>query len=87
MTFYFMTVSDGYVDSFGMASAEVQTAISEETYSLIAERIGEKPTAPSGFDYKLRADTLEWELVELPPMPEPELTDEEVLEILLGGAT
>ena len=86
MTFFFMTVSGGYVESYGAASAEVQTAVSEETYNLISERISEKPAAPDGFAYKLRADTLEWELVELPPMPEPELTDEEVLEILLGGA-
>ena len=30
-----------------------------------------KPCAPDGYTYKLRADTLEWELVELPPEPDP----------------
>ena len=59
--------------------------IEEATYKTIVEAMSVKPSAPSGHDYFLRADTLEWELVELPSMPEPELTDEEVLSIILGG--
>lgn len=48
-------------------------------YSVIMQKIQNKPTAPDGYTYKLRADNLEWELVELPPIePEP-LTDEEAL--------
>ena len=34
------------------------------------------PTPPDGYDYHPRADTLEWELVELPPAPDPD--EEEV---------
>lgn len=56
-------------------------------YDTILQKIQNKPTNPDGHLYKLRADTLEWELVELPPEPDPELTDEELVEILLGGAT
>lgn len=85
--FYFEIDADGYVASYGTSTAEVQRSISAERFEMIAGKIRQKPTAPDGYTYKLRADTLEWELVELPPMPEPELTDEEALEILLGGAT
>lgn len=58
--------------------------ISETQYDEIFEIIHAKPIPPSGYDYALRKD-LTWELVELPPMPEPELTDEEALAIILGG--
>lgn len=87
MTFYFMTVSDGYVKSYGSACKKVQIAIAEEVYNAIVKKVEERPSTPDGYVYMLNAKTLEWELVELPPMPEPELTDEEALEILLGGAT
>lgn len=79
------TTENGYIISVGVNI--VGEEITEEEYNAILSRINSAPTAPSGYTYKLRADTLEWELVELPPMPEPELTDEEALEILLGGAT
>ncbi len=50
-----------------------------------AEEMGLNPSVILPYTYKLRADTLEWELVELPPEPEPELTSEEALDIILGG--
>ena len=53
--------------------------ISNAEYQLIVNAYENRPTAPSGYAYKLRADDLEWELVELPPIePEP-LTEEEAL--------
>lgn len=44
-----------------------------------------KPSDPEGYTYRLRADRLEWELVELPPVEEPDLTADEALDIILGG--
>ncbi len=42
-------------------------------YEEILRLINHAPqSAMDGYVYMLRADTLEWELVELPPMPEPE---------------
>ena len=38
-----------------------------------------RPTNPDGYTYKLRADNLEWELVELPPVEPEATTDEEAL--------
>lgn len=46
------------------------TELTDEQTSTIEERLRDRPTAPTGFTYKLRADTLEWELVELPPIEE-----------------
>lgn len=53
--------------------------ITEPEYNTIMQKIQSKPADPEGYQYKLRADTLEWELVDLPPVePEP-MTDEEAL--------
>ena len=52
---------------------------SDENADAVEQILQRQPTAPEGYIYKLRADNLEWELVELPPVePEP-LTDEEAL--------
>jgi hypothetical protein len=72
-------ISDGYI--FGVLESkqrfpnEITEAEKENVYRLLLDR----PAAPSGYVYKLRADNLEWELVKLPPIePEP-LTDEAAL--------
>lgn len=76
---YFAVIADGFIESFGTAEREIATVITEARYNEIKSKLGNHPTAPDGYTYKLRADTLEWELVELPPIePEP-LTDEEAL--------
>lgn len=43
-----------------------------------------QPSAPEGYVYQLRADTLEWEVVELPPIPEDEDATAEDYENALG---
>ena len=59
----------------------------DRNYEELKEKIRNRPQNPTGYTYKLRADTLEWELVELPLIPEPDPTAEELLDIILGGAT
>lgn len=83
--------SDGYIIGIGKNQAETG-GVTEEQYNRIAETLRNKPTDPGGFQYKLRADTLEWELVELPPAPdvedEPTIEDKaEAYDILMGGAS
>lgn len=69
-------VMDGYVSAISLLIGE---EITEPEYNTIMQKIQNKPTDPEGYTYKLRADNLEWELVELPPIePEP-LTDEQAL--------
>lgn len=72
--------------SYGIGSGDVEIAKAE--YESIKEAASLSPTAPSGYAYKLRADTLEWVLVELPPAPvDEEISPEEAMEILMGGGS
>ena len=65
------------------------TEITESEYNNILSVIRSRPTPPAGFDYRLKAD-LTWEQYELPPDPEPsdedEISDDEAMAIMLGGA-
>lgn len=80
---YVIQYNDIYVESVGIGN--VGTELTESEYNAIMQKIQNKPTDPEGYQYKLRADNLEWELVELPPAEEPELTADEALDIILGG--
>ena len=82
---YFKHIENGYITMFGQGKGAV--TITKEEYDVLKETVRNRPTAPDGFDYRLRED-LTWELYELPVAevdPDPEITDTEALEILLGG--
>lgn len=63
-----MIVINGYI---------IAVQSGDENEAEIRERIASKPQDVDGNQYKLRADTLEWELVELPPIDD---TDDEATE-------
>ena len=69
-----------YIASETAINAET---ITEEEYMAVRSVIDNRPTAEAGFAYRLTAD-LQWELYEIPVSEE--ITDEEALDILLGGA-
>lgn len=70
--------NDNYIIGVGQNQATTG-GISKTEYDQISTQINNKPDNPPDRIYKLRADTLEWELVELPPIePEP-MTDEDAL--------
>jgi hypothetical protein len=71
---YCLIISDGYINGFCQSEDAVLNPISEEEFNRIKSIHSERPTAQDGFTYKLKADTLEWELVEL---PEPSDTDDD----------
>ena len=86
---YYKVIADGYIVGIGTNGNDSVTEITESEYNAILDIIHAAPhDAPEGYEYKLRASDLEWELVELPPAPEPseDVDDSEALEILLGGA-
>lgn len=63
-------INNGYVVAIGTGIDGAD--IDELEYNEILTAIKNKPTdTPDGFQYKLRADDLEWELVENPPAPDP----------------
>lgn len=68
---YYKMIIDGYLIAVGSGSGGEE--ITETEYNNLLSVIHNKPTAPEGYDYRLK-DTLEWELYELPPMP---IEDEE----------
>lgn len=60
--------------------------ITETEYNVILSMLRSRPEAPEGFTYRLTKDRV-WEQYELPSEEtDPELTEAEALEILLGGA-
>lgn len=65
---YCLIISNGYIEGFCQSEDAVLNPISEEEFNRIKSIHSEKPTAPDGYTYKLKADTLTWELVELPPI-------------------
>ena len=87
MTDFYKQIENGYIVGIGTNGPDNMPAVTEEEYGELLSVIRDAPTAPDGYTYMLTADTLTWELVELPPAPpEPEeLTADEALDILLGG--
>ena len=60
--------------------------ITETEYNEILSMLRSRPEAPESYAYRLTKD-LVWEQYELPPEEnDPELSEAEMLEILLGGA-
>lgn len=62
-------INPPYIIGIG-ENPSVTDGISQEEYDLLTEIFLNKPKNPDGYRYMLRADTLEWELVEIPPEPE-----------------
>lgn len=67
---YCKNIFDGYIES--VSTENGLEDITEQEYKQILEIVKTIPhDAPDGYYYKLRSDTLTWELVEIPPCPEP----------------
>ena len=69
---YYKQIEDGYI--IAICTGAGGDEITKEEYDEIMSIIRNKPTAESGYDYKLKED-LTWELVEV---PEVEPTDDEI---------
>lgn len=64
---YYKMIIDGYLIAVGNGSGGEE--ITEAEYNNLLEVIRNKPSAESGYDYRLKAD-LTWELYELPIVEE-----------------
>lgn len=84
---YCILETDGYVTGIASSDNPLPNPVTEAEKNEVFALLCDKPIAAEGYEYKLRADTLEWELVELPPAPEPseDVDDSEALNIILGG--
>lgn len=77
----FKAVYEDYIIGIGINQSPIDD-ISIEEYEMLKAKFRSRPDAPDGYRYMLRADTLEWDLVEIPPEPEdnpiePEDAEEE----------
>ena len=83
---YHKQVSNIYLTAIGTGPGGVE--ITEDEYNAIMDVIRNRPAA-EGKGYRLKTD-LTWEEYDLPPVPEPsdddEISTDEALNILLGGA-
>jgi hypothetical protein len=68
-------INNGYI--IAVSTGNTGEQITETEYNEILSAMQSAPTAPDGYTYKLKADTLTWELVELPPIDD---TDDEATE-------
>ena len=84
---YYKQISGDYIISIGTGYGGEE--ISEQEYNEIMSVIRSCPNE-EGKGYRLKTD-LTWEEYDLPPVPEPsdddEISTDEALNILLGGAT
>ena len=84
---HYKSVDFDYLISIGTGPGG--TEITESEYNNILSVIRSRPTPPAGYGYRLKSD-LTWEQYELPPDPEPsdedEISDDEAMAIMLGGA-
>lgn len=71
MTAFYKQILNDYIIGIGTNGSDQVVAISEDEYQQILELIRHKPQASAGYEYYLRDADLQWELVELPPDPEP----------------
>ena len=87
MTRYYIMYDDSYSHIIAIGTGCGGAEITEKEYNSLLTLIRNRPTPPSGKDYKLTT-SLEWEEYDLPPAPEPsdedEIGDSEALSILLG---
>lgn len=83
---FYKQIENSYILSVG-TGGRGGTEVSEAEYRMILDVIHAKPEATGNTDYRLRGD-LTWEAYEVDPLEpeEDELTDEEALEIIMGGA-
>ena len=79
---FFKNYDGDYILSIGEGIGD--TEITQEEYEHILSVIRSRPAAEPGYMYKLKID-LTWEQVEAPPVEtDPELSDEEAINIITG---
>lgn len=71
---YYKIIEDSYILAIGTGEGGIE--ITQEKYTQIMSIINDRPTPPSGKDYRLN-ESLEWEEYDVPPKEIEELATEE----------
>lgn len=83
---YCLSIADGYIVGVCESESHFPNEITKAERDAVFNKLMSKPKAEEGYQYMLKADTMEWELVELPqPSEDDELDDAEALAIITGG--
>lgn len=61
---FYKFIVNGYLEGVGTNGSDDVDEITESEYETLKTLIQAKPEAPEGYVYRLRADTLVWELAE-----------------------
>lgn len=80
---YIKIVDNGYI--LGIGTGNSGNEITEDEYNEILSVIRNKPQDTETVGYRLKTD-LTWESYEKEPQPEPDLSAEEIVDIIFGGA-
>ena len=81
MKYAIITESD-YIIGLCQSENNMVNEVTEKMFNIVSATLLTKPhDAPNGYDYKLRTDTLKWELVEIEeePIDKSESEDKEKL--------
>ena len=74
---WYKVIDGKFIDSIGEGTGGI--SISQEEYISLNEIILMHPSPPEGYTYKLRADTIEWELAKLPVIVDAPPEEDEAL--------
>ena len=80
---YYKRIDDNYITMIGTDIGG--TEVTESEYNEIMTVIRNKPVPLEGKDYILK-DDLTWEEITVEPAPDPDISDDEALQIIMGGA-
>lgn len=72
---WYKDIINGYIVAIGVGKNKQQ--ISESEYNKLLDIINNRPIPKDGYDYKLHADSLRWELVEIKEEPKDKSENED----------
>ena len=80
---YTLSIVDGYIIGVCESEDHFPNEITKAERDTIFNLLLNRPSSSEGYEYKLRSDNLEWELVELPqPTGNEEVTAEEIAQAI-----
>lgn len=84
MTAFYKVITNGFIDGFGTNGNDEVTGITEAEYGELIAFFRARPTAPDGKMCRLKADPLEWVLVDA-PIEDDDIDEAEAYNIIFGG--
>lgn len=85
--YYTLSIENNHITGIATSEHPFMHNLTEDEKEDVIQLLSNRPQAEEGYQYELRADNYEWELVPIPtPSEDDEITDEEALAIIMGGA-